>query len=178
MVEPTYRGLIPSMAIPRGGERWIALLMTLCCGAAFAQVVGPYGGPTYQRSRTPHGPTAAYGFAPNYGHAPPVGHVGQVAPHGYAPPQAPRVESGTFQRPYPYHLDYYKQKFGGSYDPYFGNLYGPQPVIVAPSYGGPVFGGGYGAGGYGPLPAVCPHCGAALHGPIAPPVVPPVAPIP
>lgn len=156
------------MAIQGGGERWIALLVTvtLYCGAALAQYAEPYGAPTYQRSRAPHG------------YAPPVG---PVPPHQHVPPQAPRVESGTFQRPYPYHLDYYKQKFGGSYDPYFGNLYGPQPVIVTPPYGGAVYGGygaGYGPGGYGALPAVCPHCGAALNGPIAHPVVPPGTPTP
>jgi len=36
-----------------------------------------------------------------------------------------------FQRPYPYHLDYYRWKWGGSYAPYFGNLYGP-PQVYAP----------------------------------------------
>lgn len=63
------------------------------------------------------------------------------------PQHSPQVSSGWFQRPYPYHLDYYKMRYGGSYEPYFGNLYGP-PVIVAPQ---PFFGGyGYG-GGIGPL---------------------------
>jgi hypothetical protein len=51
--------------------------------------------------------------------------------------QQPQVSSGWFQRPYPYHLDFYKMRYGGSYEPYFGNLYGP-PIIVAPS---PFFGG-------------------------------------
>ncbi|MFO0792278.1 MAG: hypothetical protein U0805_22695 [Pirellulales bacterium] len=36
----------------------------------------------------------------------------------------PQISSGWFQRPYPYHLDYYKMRWGGSYAPYFGNLYG------------------------------------------------------
>ncbi len=49
-------------------------------------------------------------------------------------------EGGWFQRPYPYHLDYYKMRYGGSYEPYFGNLYGP-PINVFPSSG--YYGGVY-----------------------------------
>jgi hypothetical protein len=61
----------------------------------------------------------------------------------FKPQQQPQVSSGWFQRPYPYHLDYYKMRYGGSYEPYFGNLYGP-PIIVSPF---PFFGGfGYGGG--------------------------------
>jgi hypothetical protein len=55
--------------------------------------------------------------------------------------QAPHVNSGWFQRPYPYHLDYYKMRYGGSYAPYFGNLYGPPQVVTAPPYYGPYYGG-------------------------------------
>ena len=57
----------------------------------------------------------------------------------------PQVSSGWFQRPYPYHLDYYKMRYGGSYAPYFGNLYGTPfgtPQVV---YGN--WGQGLGAGG-------------------------------
>lgn len=54
---------------------------------------------------------------------------------------APAVSSGWFQRPYPYHLDYYRMKYGGSYAPYFGNLYGPPQVVTAPPYFGPYYGG-------------------------------------
>jgi hypothetical protein len=50
------------------------------------------------------------------------------------------VNSGWFQRPYPYHLDYYRMKWGGSYAPYFGNLYGPPQVVTAPPYYGPYYG--------------------------------------
>jgi hypothetical protein len=39
-------------------------------------------------------------------------------------------------------LDYYKMRYGGSYAPYFGNLYGPSGF---PAYYGPYY-GGYGAG--------------------------------
>jgi len=54
--------------------------------------------------------------------------------------------SAWFQRPYPYHLDYYKMRWGGSYAPYFGNLYGTPfgtPQVVGNS------GWGYGPWGWG-----------------------------
>jgi hypothetical protein len=63
------------------------------------------------------------------------------SPHSFAP----QVSAGWFQRPYPYHLDYYKMRYGGSYAPYFGNLYGPPQVVTAPPYYGPYY-GGYGNG--------------------------------
>ncbi|MEX0613540.1 MAG: hypothetical protein WD738_10755 [Pirellulales bacterium] len=59
----------------------------------------------------------------------------------YAPQAVAQVSSGWFQRPYPYHLDYYKMRYGGSYAPYFGNLYGPPQVVTAPPYYGPYYGG-------------------------------------
>ncbi|MEX0642931.1 MAG: hypothetical protein WD468_09540 [Pirellulales bacterium] len=63
--------------------------------------------------------------------------------------QIPNVQSNWFTRPYPYHLDFYKMKYGGSYAPYFGNLYGPPQVVTAPPYFGPYYGGwGQGAGGF------------------------------
>lgn len=43
--------------------------------------------------------------------------------------QAPQAMAGTFQRPYPYHLDYYRQRYGGGYEPYFGNLYGSPQIV-------------------------------------------------
>lgn len=58
----------------------------------------------------------------------------------------PQVSSGWFQRPYPYHLDYYKMRWGGSYAPYFGNLYGVPfgtPQVVNGGWGP-------GAGDWGP----------------------------
>jgi hypothetical protein len=78
---------------------------------------------------------------------------------------SPPVSAGWFQRPYPYHLDYYKMRYGGSYAPYFGNLYGPPQVVTAPPYYGPYYGGyggneaeypnGYGPG-YGGMPGMYP----------------------
>lgn len=57
---------------------------------------------------------------------------------------------GTFQRPYPYHLDYYRARWGGSYAPYFGNLYGPPSYNFF--YGSPFFGGFNPWWGFGGLP--------------------------
>jgi hypothetical protein len=74
---------------------------------------------------------------------------------------APQVNAGWFQRPYPYHLDYYRMRYGGSYAPYFGNLYGPPQVVTAPPYYGPYY-GGYGfqgdafQGAYGAAQYWCP----------------------
>lgn len=63
--------------------------------------------------------------------------------------QFPNVQSSWFTRPYPYHLDFYKMKYGGSYAPYFGNLYGPPQVVTAPPYYGPYYGGwGFETGGF------------------------------
>jgi hypothetical protein len=75
----------------------------------------------------------------------------------------PKVESAWFQRPYPYHLDYYKMRYGGSC-----NLYGPPQVVTAPPYYGPYYGDfGYGGGmGNGPYPL----SGEQLPG--QPPVMP------
>lgn len=73
-----------------------------------------------------------------------------------------QVAAGGFTRPYPYHLDYYKQRYGGSYEPYAGNLYGPPNVVLAPAYG---YGGAFpGYGGVEPHAhigpgIVCPNCG-------------------
>jgi hypothetical protein len=66
--------------------------------------------------------------------------------------RSPQVNAGWFQRPYPYHLDYYRMRYGGSYAPYFGNLYGPPQVVTAPPYYGPYYGNfGYpNEGMYGP----------------------------
>ena len=85
-----------------------------------------------------------------------------------------QVSSGWFQRPYPYHLDYYRMKYGGSYAPYFGNLYGPPNYFYygAPYYGdySPYYGfngipGGYGNGYGGP------YCsGPDCFAPFAPPL--------
>lgn len=66
--------------------------------------------------------------------------------------QIPQSSSAWFQRPYPYHLDYYKMKWGGSYAPYFGNLYGTPfgtPQVVGNSGWGGGGPWGWGVDGYG-----------------------------
>ena len=67
--------------------------------------------------------------------------------------RGPQVSSSWYQRPYPYHLDYYKMKWGGSYAPYFGNLYGVPfgtPQVVNGNWGDG--GGNWGGGGGYPMP--------------------------
>ena len=92
-------------------------------------------------------------------------------------PVVPNVQSRWFTRPYPYHLDFYKMKYGGSYAPYFGNLYGPPQVVTAPPYYGPYydnwgFGGpdGYGqfnGDGAGPMGFSAEPNGMIYGGPAA-----------
>jgi hypothetical protein len=107
---------------------WVAAVAT----GALAE---PISGPSYQRKS--HATMGYHGGA----------HPGGPS-HGRPP-----IESGHFQRPYPYHLDYYRMRYGGSYAPYFGNLYGPPQVVTAPYYGyyGHDYNGyGHGYGGYPP----------------------------
>jgi hypothetical protein len=69
-------------------------------------------------------------------------------PHHRPRPAPPSVSHGAwFQRPYPYHLDYYRLRYGGMYEPYYrGGLYGTPPVVAPPAFG---YSYGYGYG-YGP----------------------------
>lgn len=107
-------------------------------------------GPVYQRSRH-----SSYGNYAGWQH-----HRGNPYPHaaqGHFVPQQQHAVGSHYQRPYPYHLDYYRMRYGGSYAPYFGNLYGT-PQVYAPGnfYGGhfgPPYGYpmGYGMGAYGPM---------------------------
>lgn len=60
-----------------------------------------------------------------------------------------QFSGGWFQRPYPYHLDYYKMRYGGSYAPYYGNLYGPSNSFYPAQYNGD-YGPGYGGQNYPP----------------------------
>ena len=66
---------------------------------------------------------------------------------------SPQVSAAWFQRPYPYHLDYYKMRYGGSYAPYFGNLYGTPfgtPQVVNGGWGPGAGDAGPNGGGYPP----------------------------
>lgn len=103
-----------------------------------AQPQGGRGGPTYQRK-------SMYDDDGRWQH-----HDWRRRPQ---PQFTSEVNASSFQRPYPYHLDYYRMKWGGSYAPYFGNLYGPPNYFFV---GTPWFGGsspflgynGYWGGGF------------------------------
>lgn len=148
--------------------RWLMLVL-LAMGVGEHPAMGqtPGGAPAYQRRGGGH---------PGYGpsHAPYPGKYYGRPDYGRRPLPEANVSAGTFQRPYPYHLDYYKQRYGGSYEPYFGNLYGPPNVVLGGVYGGygaPVYAPPYGypaAADYPAAPAatqaiVCPHCQQPIY---------------
>ncbi len=114
--------------------------------------------PVYQRSRqllpaAPQPPSTAMepgssdvaGQQPRQHFSNTTHHYPQQPQHQFPQTQYSSQQSGgTFQRAYPYHLDYYRMRFGGSYAPYFGNLYGPPNIVAPPYYGGYGYNGGYG----------------------------------
>lgn len=138
------------------GNAWRrAGLLIVAAGLVPAATPGASLAQGYQR----YGPGFGAGPAPGYYYglapdpiapslpqgnlaAPQAGIQAGGAPMAGAAAMAPR---GGFRRPYPYHLDYYRLRYGGSYAPYFGNIYGP-PRVYAPGnfwprpYG---YGGGY-----------------------------------
>lgn len=98
----------------------------------------------YQRHRA-SSDAAAYGTRPGHGywsHLPRYGR-GRHRQESYDSAQRQTQSSGWYQRPYPYHLDYYKMRYNGSYEPYFGNIYGPPAFILPQTF---VPGVGYGSG--------------------------------
>lgn len=161
---------------------WVvaAVVALFTASPALAQQGGGAGGPTYQRK----GSFADHG----------KGHRGDWRRHDMRQFSS-STSAGSFQRPYPFHLDYYRAKWGGSYAPYFGNLYGPPNYFIngapwfggfggvgfsgfnsgfgefgGPGFGGPGFEGGPFRGGvpFGPWAgefAVPPVDGAAMEGP-------------
>ncbi len=93
----------------------------------------PYAGPAYAPQYY-----GGYGYG-GYGHrgygyrgAPP--RVNQPDPGQPTHPNEPTGSyyGGEYQRSYPYHLDYYKMRYGGSYKPYNSNLYVRPPVNFYP----------------------------------------------
>ena len=144
----------------------ILAAVAICVAAARAQQPGgggPQGssGPVYQRRAFEGGQGSGQWRGPDRrkwrGDGKKHGDWPHKGGQHFRPRQSPSVQSGWFQRPYPYHLDFYKMKYGGSYAPYFGNLYGPPQVVTAPPYYGPYYGdwgfGGNGQfGGYGSAP--------------------------
>ena len=142
-------------------RRSVVTLLVLAATASGGEIRGQEEttGRTYQRSRhSEYYPGVPVRRSANYRQQrlqQPPGN--RQYGHYLARPRAKQqIAAGSFQRPYPYHLDYYRKQYGGSYEPYFGNLYGPPNVVLAPGYG-------YGAGGlgygYGASVGVCPHCG-------------------
>ena len=125
--------------MPRG--LILAMLALSVTGTAMAAEGG------YQRWRQAPAHSGEHGWGGRAAH--PQHHQPQWGGYHH-PPQ--RVTATTFQRPYPYHLDYYRVRYGGSYAPYFGNMYGV-PQVVAPVYGYPPLPYGY---GYGAPPAAIP----------------------
>lgn len=146
-------------------------------GVCLAQP-GEGSNPTYQRSRSywngglgAHTPTRS-SSREYYQKQPPRQHSDQHYQHRRYGNPGPQVSGGSFQRPYPYHLDYYKMRWGGSYAPYFGNLYGPPDVLLGVPYGSLPYGAGpydYGSGLYNGN-ALVPDAGVPYA---APPVVVP-----
>ena len=99
------------------------------------------------QAQVPRGPAPWQhlgGFGPGHGggHGGGYGYQRPFYGHDY-PRFSTNYNYGWLQRPYPYHLDYYRMKYGGSYEPYMGNIYGP-PVFnqyYAPAW--PNFTGAY-----------------------------------
>jgi hypothetical protein len=138
-------------------RRWVALAACAAVAAATlavawpaeAQPAGGGGTPTYQRKGTFAGGWQGQQDGNWQGHQ-------NDWQHRQVPRQfSSQTNAGSFQRPYPFHLDYYRMKWGGSYAPYFGNLYGPPNYFFngtpffggfAPSYGYGGFNGGWNGG--------------------------------
>jgi hypothetical protein len=122
--------------IGRIARRTVASAIVAALGlqsVATAQAQPGGGAPTYQRKGS---------FAGDWG----GGHdKWRQRP---MPQFSSQTSAGSFQRPYPYHLDYYRARWGGSYAPYFGNLYGPPNFF----FGSPFFGGVNPWWGFGGLP--------------------------
>lgn len=125
--------------MPRTFSSLTLFLLALLSTATASQMAEAQDGAVYQRTRQQHSyyrEEMARG-AFNNGPQPYQYHQQPAQPQRYYPRggQQQPVSGFQFQRPYPYHLDYYRMRYGGSYEPYFGNLYGP-PQFYAPYYGG------------------------------------------
>ena len=113
------------------GTGWaVAVALSVVACEAIAE---PAQAP-YQRNAGEYGPREY----PSGNHRPPPPRRDDPRgkPHVFRRRPAERIEanSGYFRRPYPYHLDYYRMRYGGSYEPYAGNIYGPPNVVLAPGY--------------------------------------------
>lgn len=146
---------------------WMLAVLVTSTDGAFGD--GESRFPTYQRSGsgTRHG--GMYHNGTPQEHYPGYKHHGKGYRHPGHGFHRPQVSGSYFQRPYPYHLDYYRMRWGGSYAPYFGNLYGPPNVVLGVPYFGGGFYDGYGGVpfhdpfGAGPFPV--PHAGFPMEAP-------------
>lgn len=152
----------------RVGSLIVGLAASVACAELLAQ--NP-GGPVYQRQRVGGAEQALYGRFPVYRPRPFPPGIGVPI----VPPRA-SIASGSFQRPYPYHLDYYKQRYNGGYEPYQGNLYGPPSVVGTQPFAFSEYPSAQPQGNAAPTPptstppatdaaspAVCPHCQQPLE---------------
>lgn len=144
--------------------RGIVALLVAACGLASPPAASgdelpteyvPYPAPAYQR----HGPGFDYQPPPSIDPpvSPPTPRPASVsgsdaAGAGLSVPIAPVMPMPVwsrgpwFQRPYPYHFDYYRQRYGGAPAPQPANIYLP-PAVYGPGYFRPSL--PYGArGGY------------------------------
>ncbi|MBN1851593.1 MAG: hypothetical protein JW829_02680 [Pirellulales bacterium] len=132
---------------------WIGRIGTVVVGSILLACNWPAAGAEngmvsggYQRHRAPLFST---GLPPSHL----FGDRAEATRHVGSWPGSGRIQSqggSWFQRPYPYHLDYYRWRYQGSYAPYFGNLYGPPTYIVPPAVVTPPmdeYGYGMGNGG-------------------------------
>jgi len=112
--------------------------LACCCVAMLAEPAAAQQGGKYSRGNNGGGYSGNYGGG-NYGRNQSNYGWGNSSQHhaGYGrhdkqwqgfPQHSPYYNYGFYQRPYPFHLDYYRMKYQGSYEPYAGNLYGP-PLI-------------------------------------------------
>ena len=86
-----------------------------------ARAQGPAPGPAYQRMRTGADQWPARGGMNGYRHG---GYGGFYNPYFYAPPI---IAGSWYQRPYPYHFDYYRNRWGAS-----PGGYGGEPGVPTP----------------------------------------------
>ncbi|MEM8864665.1 MAG: hypothetical protein AAGF31_03870 [Planctomycetota bacterium] len=119
--------------------------------------------PAYQRRRAPVGDVDDR--RPDRDKQPPRYYQRRQPVRRFPQRQGPAIAAGSFQRPYPYHLDYYKQKYNGGYEPYFGNLYGPPNIVGTQPFA---------FSEYPPQPQGVPNAGPPNYAPTQPPLAAPM----
>jgi hypothetical protein len=135
-----------------GSIRLFAMLFCVLCASSTSVALAQFGaGPN---GNHPGGNHPGDNHSGGQGHHPSNKHPGHHHNHhhnghnngfnntwlyGRGIPFSPQnYNYGYYSRPYPYHLDYYRMRYQGSYEPYAGNLYGP-PLVQAPTYVNPPY---------------------------------------